>query len=123
MVVGGWDELLERPSRGGGKKGGRERMGKELGNGKGWQAREGGTSTRARLLQRWSLVSLGMRSRSQVGMGKKWNWEKFSCIESMGRGLLKCGEEEEERIWECSFIIILPKLANWSYRRRQRLKF
>ena len=32
-------------------------------------------------------------------------------------------EEEEERIWECSFIIILPKLANWSYRRRQRLKF
>lgn len=55
MVVGGWDELLERPSRGGGKKGGRERMGKELGNGKGWQAREGGTSTRARLLQRWSV--------------------------------------------------------------------
>ena len=35
------------------------------------------------------LVSLGMRSKSQVGMGKKWNWEKFSCIESRGRGLIK----------------------------------
>ena len=42
MVVGGWDELLD-PSIGGGGKKGRQaaagkRMGKELGNGKGWQA-------------------------------------------------------------------------------------
>ena len=63
MVVGGWDELLDRAGIGGawkkGREAGRERMGKELGNGKGWQAsgqeREGGTSTRARLLQRWSV--------------------------------------------------------------------
>ena len=43
MVVGGWDGLLDRPGIGGeeGKRGGSaagKRMGKELGNGKGWQA-------------------------------------------------------------------------------------
>ena len=33
-----------------------------------------------------------MTSGAEVGKRRKWNWEKFSCIELMGRGLRENSE-------------------------------
>ena len=70
MVVGGWDEMLDRASIGGGKKGrqaaGGKRMGKELGNGKGWQAFTG--------QEREAQASTSNSNKSRQAFAKVVSW-------------------------------------------------